>query len=138
MNSREVIDDIRGEFDYLESYGFKPSGETITPGRVSIGFQGKDYNISLSFEYIAENFDFVLIDIQNPANYRQFWRLIHKYSLEPFDYYAMKPTYEDYTDYTYESYKDQLHVLASKFKAVLPIVLIKDKTELFNDQHSSH
>jgi len=52
MISQEVIDDIKREFDYLESYGFEPSGETITPGRVSAGFLGKDDNISLPFEYI--------------------------------------------------------------------------------------
>jgi hypothetical protein len=132
MNSQEVIDDIKREFDYLPSYGFEPSGETVNPGWVSTGFLGIDYNISLFFEYMAENFDFVLIDVQNPANHRQFWRLIHKYSLEPFDYYAMKPAYLT------ESYKDQLHIMASKFKAVLPIILTKDKSELFNDQHSSH
>jgi hypothetical protein len=132
MNGREVIDEIKREFDYLESYGFKPSGETISVGLVSTGFFGKDYNISLLFEYIAENFDFVLIDVQNPANHRQFWKLIHKYSLEPFDYYEMKPTYIN------ESYKEQLHVMASKFKAVLPIILTKEKKELFNDQHSPH
>ena len=39
------------------------------------------------------------------------------------------------TYHSYESYKVQLHAMASKFKAALPIVLTKEKKELLNDHH---
>jgi hypothetical protein len=124
MNSQEVINDIIREFEYLKSFGFKPSTSTVLEHRVSTAFLGEDFNILLWFEYMVEDFDFSLIDVKDPSQHCQFWKLIERYSSDEFNYKEIKPRYG-------EPYKPKLHNLATKFEKVLPVILAKEKSELF-------
>ncbi|HSF46647.1 MAG TPA: hypothetical protein VLA58_11590 [Chitinophagaceae bacterium] len=124
MKSEDVINDIIREFEYLETYGFKRSTSTVLEHRVATAFLGEDFNILLWFEYMAEDFDFSLIDVKDPSKHCQFWKLIERYSPDGFDYEDIKPRYG-------EPYKPKLHNLATKFEKIVPIILKKEKSELF-------
>ncbi len=122
MNSNEVLKDLKLAFNFLKELNFKSSGEENFPDNVSIGFKGNQYNILLHYEYMAENFDFVMIDNTDPARHIQFWRLIERFSETKVLYSDIKPTMKEY--------KPQLDRIASEIKKVLPVILSLDKNEV--------
>ena len=122
MNSSEVIKNLKLAFNFLSDFNFNLNGEENFPDNVSIGFKGNQYNILLHHEYMAENFDFVLIDNTDPAKHIQFWRLIERFSETKVPYSDIKPTMKEY--------KPQLDRIASEFKKVLPVILSLDKNEV--------
>lgn len=106
--------EIKMAFAYLLDYNFTISGETNNEDRVSIGYKGGVYNILLSYEFLAENFDFVLIDAKNPYRSIQLWKILDK--LDPsFDYFKIKPNLTEY--------KSQLVLMSEMFRRCLPILM---------------
>ena len=57
-----ALKDIEEEFNFLPTAGFQISGKNQLGHRVSIGYKGPKFNISLDYAFIEETFYFDLID----------------------------------------------------------------------------
>lgn len=109
-----ALDAIEKQFEFLNNFGFIKSGHKKLPDRVSVGFKGSKYDILLNFEFIEENFDFSIIEKDNPNISKPIWKVIQ--DLDPnFNYNLSKPNLSEY--------KTALNYLSHKLKAVLPEVL---------------
>jgi hypothetical protein len=122
MKSNEVIEDLKLAFDFLIDFNFSLSGEVILPHYIALGYKSSEYDIQLCYEYMAENFDFVMIDNSDPSKHIQFWRLIERFSEVKVPYSEIKPTMKEY--------KLQLDRIALEFKKVLPVILSLDKKDI--------
>lgn len=106
-----ALKDMKMEFEFLKEYGFQLSGETDLPHKASLGYRGKSFSILLNYEFMEQNFDFCLINKNDPSQYTQFWKILKAVN-QDFKYERIKPTLNEY--------KEPLHQLASEFKKVCP------------------
>lgn len=91
----KVIDDIKFDFQFLLELGFYMSGETDLSHRASVGYKGEKYDFFLGYEFIEENFDFLLVDNKRPSVYIPLWKLIRRFD-PSFDYKLAKPQKDEY------------------------------------------
>lgn len=112
-----VLKDIQIEFDFLKNYGFQISGKSLSGYRVSIGYKGAKFNLTLDYPFMEEIFYFELIDKNNPSIFKTMWKVIEELD-STFEYKLSKPSLTEY--------KQQLHYIANKFKTILPILLHKN------------
>jgi hypothetical protein len=104
-----ALKDIKMEFEFLKEYGFQLSGESDLPYKASVGYRGIFFNILLNYEFMEQNFDFCLINKNDPSQHTQFWKILDE--LNPnFKYERIKPTLDEY--------KEPLHQLALEFKKI--------------------